>query len=534
MQNHEQQLYADLDATEIVNLTPARRLQRLLAMPPGQLQQFRKELTPEEREALMAGLSPQQRETVLALENPRQVVTQELMQERLLRDIYSNRQLEAVMTDFWLNHFNVYIHKGEMAPYYLVSYERDTIRPHALGKFEDLLDATAKSPAMLFYLDNFTSIGPDSPAALRARQRAALFPGAKKGVDRGINENYGRELMELHTLGVNGGYTQQDVIQVARCLTGWTIHQPFRGGDFQFDERRHEPGDKIVLGQTIHPAGEKEGMEVLHMLATSPATAHFISQELAVHFVSDHPPQALVDHMADAWMASNGDIPTVLKAMFDSPQFWARSNYHAKVKTPLEYVVSAVRASDTDVQNAMPLAQALVRMGMPLYGSEPPTGYGDVAEDWVSTGALVNRMNFALLLSSNRIRGVQTDWDKLLQWSNRRASESASLQATNGTPQLPAASASVSDLLPSQREALLEQTLMHGEVSAHTRESVLQQLLDTPAEEAAVRSFPIRLDNGDNFVQLNGSPHRPVPTLTERQTALMAGLLLGSPEFQHR
>ncbi|MHB1021060.1 MAG: DUF1800 domain-containing protein [Acidobacteriaceae bacterium] len=513
-----QQLYADLDATEVINLPPNQRMVRLIAMQPDQLERFRKSLTAEEREALVADLTPQQRETVLALQNPRQVVAQEVMESRLMRDIYSNRQLEAVMTDFWLNHFNVYINKGPLAPYYLASYERDTIRPHALGKFEDLLDATAKSPAMLFYLDNFSSIGPDSLAAVRAKQRAEFSsnPNAKQAAMRGINENYGRELMELHTLGVNGGYTQQDVIQVARCFTGWTIDRPFRGGGFIFDERRHEPGDKIVLGHRIHAAGEKEGLEVLHILATSPATAHFVSRELAVRFVSDHPPQSLVDRMAKAWLASDGDIRTVLKTMFASPEFWAKSNYHAKIKTPLEYVTSAVRASDANVQDALPLVQALNRMGMPLYGSQPPTGYGDVADDWVSTGALVNRMNFALLLSSNRLPGVDVDWNQM--------------QASEKLP----VSMSVEDPLPSQREAQLEQVLMQGEVSAHTRESILKQLLDVPAQEAAVRSFPIKMDNGPNDAQLTANKHAAPPTFAERQTALMAGLLLGSPEFQKR
>lgn len=532
MQDHEQQLYADLDATEIVNLPPNQRMVRLIAMQPDQLQQFRKNLTGEEREALIADLAPEQKEILLALANPRQVVAQEVMESRLMRDIYSNRQLEAVMTDFWLNHFNVYIGKGEMAPYFLVSYEKDTIRDHALGKFEDLLDATAKSPAMLFYLDNFTSIGPDSLAAVQAKQRAEFSanPNAKQAAMRGINENYGRELMELHTLGVSGGYTQQDVIQVARCFTGWTIDRPFRGGGFMFDERRHEPGDKIVLGHRIHSAGEKEGLEVLHILATSPATAHFVSRELAVRFVSDHPPQSLVDRMAKEWLASDGNIRTVLKTMFDSPEFWAKSNYHAKIKTPLEYVTSAVRASDANVEDALPLVQALNRMGMPLYGSQPPTGYGDVADDWVSTGALVNRMNFALMLSSNRMHEVDVDWSRILAQGNNTGMEMASLQAPVRTP----VQRIRENPLPSQREMQLEQMLMQGEVSVHTRESILQQLLDVPAQEEAVRSFPVRIENGPTDLPRMANKHAVPPTFAERQTALMAGLLLGSPEFQRR
>ncbi len=322
------------------------------------------------------GLSPQQREIFAAMQNSTRMVGIEEMQTRLIRDIYSERQLEAVMTDFWLNHFNVYVRKNQNEPYLIPSYERDVIRPHALGKFEDLLVATAKSPAMLMYLDNWQSIGPDSQAAKNAGRFAGMQrPGLARGPfggrpplaqnpqanqqaraalkDRGLNENYGRELMELHTLGVNGGYTQKDVTEVAKVFTGWTIDQPFRGGTFQFDERRHEPGSKTVLGQTIKENGMNEGLEVLHMLATSPATANFISTKLAVRFVSDDPPPALVDRMAQSFLASDGDIKTVLRTMFESPEFWAPAAQRAKVKTPLEFVVSAVRASGATVNNAL-------------------------------------------------------------------------------------------------------------------------------------------------------------------------------------
>ncbi len=412
-------------------------------------------------------MTPIQRETLAALQGSPRMIGAELLQSRMLRDVYSERQLEAVMTDFWLNHFNVYVRKNQNEPYMLPAYERETIRPNALGKFEDLLVATAKSPAMLMYLDNWQSIGPDSVAAKNGGRFAQLAknPQVKQALkDRGLNENYARELMELHTLGVQcevsadrpvsmldkacgQGYTQQDVTEVAKVLTGWTIDRPNCGGEFQFEERRHEPGNKTVMGTVIagsnfteqrgmgmgvgfrraggggacgdgiNPGdqrGMNEGLHVLHMLATSPATAKFISTKLAVRFVSDTPPPALVDRMAKAFTASGGDIKTVLRTMFDSPEFWSPEVYRAKMKTPEEFVISAVRASGADVKNAMPLVQALDKLGMPLYGMQTPNGYSWMAETWVNTGDLVSRMNFALGLSSDRIPGVQTDWTRLL------------------------------------------------------------------------------------------------------------------------
>src|SRR5208337_3979794 len=260
---------------DILVLPPQQRLNRLAAMKQPEFDSFRKALKPQQRTALIAGLSPAQKEFVAALENPQRLVAEELAAQRLTRDIYSNAQLQEVMTDFWLNHFNVFLHKNDETPYYLVSYERDVIRPLALGKFEDLLEATAHSPAMLLYLDNSSSIGPDSPAAEKAKMNAARRPDGKKTAPEGLNENYARELMELHTLGVNGGYTQADVTQVARVLTGWTVDKPQRGGGFKFDPNRHEPGKKKVMGQKFKDHGEQEGRQLLHFLATRPATAHF-------------------------------------------------------------------------------------------------------------------------------------------------------------------------------------------------------------------------------------------------------------------
>ena len=364
---HEQKLFADLASTQIVNLSPDQRLDRLVGMKPGQLRGFMKSLTPEERAQLTAGMTPQQKETVVALINPTLLVAGELLQTRLLTDVYSQRQLQAVMTDFWLNHFNVYLKKGQFAPWYLVDYQQNVIAPHALGKFEDMLVATAKSPAMLFYLDNHSSIGPHSLAA----ERAQVNPAAKNK-DLGLNENYARELMELHTVGVEGGYTQKDVTEVAKVFTGWTIEEPRKGSEFTFNERRHEPGPKYVLGRTIPENGEQEGLAVLHQLASSPATAHHLSQQLAERFVSDTPPPALVDRMAKTYLHTDGDIRQVLRTMFTSPEFWSREAYRAKVKTPEEFVLSAVRATGGEVERPAIVLNAMNQLGMPFYGCQTP------------------------------------------------------------------------------------------------------------------------------------------------------------------
>ena len=550
MATHEEQFYSGLEAVKIINLPPDERMARILAMKPQQLVAFRKSLTQDEQAAMMEGLTPLQRETLGSLQGSPRIVGAELLQTRLLRDIYSDRQLEAVMTDFWLNHFNVYVKKNQNEPYLLPAFERDVIRPNALGKFEDLLVATAKSPAMLMYLDNWQSIGPDSVAARNSGRFAALIknPQVKQAAkDRGLNENYARELMELHTLGVQcevsadrpvselpkacgQGYTQKDVTQVAEVLTGWTIERPLRGGDFQFDERRHEPGSKAVLGTTINENGMNEGLRVLHMLATSPATAQFISNKLAVRFVSDTPPQALVDRMAKSFETSGGDIKTVLRTMFNSPEFWSPEVYRAKVKTPLEFVVSAVRASDADVINPQPLVQSLATLGMPLYGMQTPNGYSWLSEPWVSTSALVNRMNFALMLSGNRVGGTRTDWARYLG----NGPLSGSLMKPVGM-----STAGENNDPVAMKERKLETLLLVQPVSDHTRETVLQQFRDTTAQQEAEKNFSIKSGDPEMMAgALLGSsmaqPNRPRAVAIDQESATMAGLLLGSPEFQRR
>jgi len=362
-------------------------------------------------------------EMVAAQRRARQVI-EDLSDQKILRAAFSDRQLEEVMVDFWFNHFNVFAGKG-MTQVYLTEYERETIRPRVFGKFRDLLEATAKSPAMLFYLDNWQSADPSAQDRMMEarRRRGARFgfgmppqpQNAQRPIDpaqarpkRGLNENYGRELMELHTLGVDGGYTQDDVINVARAFTGWTIDQPRQGGGFRFEPRLHDGGEKVVLGHRIKAGGgQSDGEKVLDILASSPATARFISTKLARRFVADTPPPALVDRAAKRFRETDGDIREVVRTILTSPEFFAPAAYRAKVKTPFEFVVSSVRATGAGVDDATPLAQAVRQLGMPLYMCQPPTGYADRADAWVNTGALLNRMNFALQLVNGKMRGVR-------------------------------------------------------------------------------------------------------------------------------
>src|SRR2546427_4192863 len=485
----EDRFYADVKAEEMLDLPPDQRFKEILKMSPEEQREFSNALKGNRRDDFMEGMDSRQRETLLALNSPQQVVTDELVQGKLLRAIYSERQLDEVMTDFWFNHFNVFIGKGADR-YLLTSYERDVIRPHAMGKFEDLLVPTAQSPAMLFYLDNWLSVGPNSEIAngipKRNRRRARYRPlVVKQGKGRrtGLNENYGRELMELHTLGVNGGYTQKDVTEVARVFTGWTLKQPKQGGGFTFEERMHEPGDKIILGHRIKSNGEKEGREVLQLLARHPSTAKFICTKLATRFVSDNPPPALVDRMSQTFLKKKGDISEVLRTLFRSPEFWAPDAYRAKVKTPLEFIVSAVRANGANVTDAMPLARQLQNMGMPLYDMQPPTGYPMKAGAWVNSSALLGRMNFALTLTSGKLTGVQADADRM---GNLPSDPQAAL-------------------------ASLENTLLEGDVSQQTHDTIANKLQDPQISGR-------KLDD----------PMRPPNVST------IEGLLLGSPEFQRR
>ena len=331
----------------------------------------------------------------------------------VVRAALSERQLYEIMVDFWTNHFNVYFAKG--ADRFLTpDYIEHTIRPRAMGKFADLLIATAKSPAMLFYLDNWESVAPGTsppfPRSARRRGGQGVRP-----MPKGINENYARELLELHTLGVDGGYTQQDVIDVARIFTGWSIERPQQGGDFEFHEWAHDRGDKQVLGVRFEGGHNMdEGIRLLKLLASDPATMHHVSRKLCQRFVSDDPPDGCVDDAVAAWKRSSGDMRDVLRAIFHGPDFWAAENVRAKVKTPLEFVVSAARAVDAQPDTSPRLAQVVARLGEPLYLHVAPDGYPERETAWVNSGALLDRMNAAVALAAGKLQGVTVALDSIV------------------------------------------------------------------------------------------------------------------------
>jgi uncharacterized protein (DUF1800 family) len=409
-----------------------------------------------------------------------------VMETKMIRAVYSDRQLAEQLADFWFNHFNVFIYK-DLDMWYVIPYERDAIRPHVLGKFRDLLEATAKSPAMLFYLDNSSSADPHAFDRLKQhplpKSVSAKLPPI--GYKRGLNENYGRELLELHTLGVDGGYSQQDVIEVARAFTGWTIESPKDHPAFYFDDRLHDPDPKRVLGKKIKSGGMKDAEQVLDLLAKDKHTAHHISLQLAQHFVSDEPPETLVARMAKTYEKSKGDIRAVMTTMIYSPEFWSRSAFRAKVKTPFELAASTVRALGADMDQPLPIVQWVARIGQPLYQCLTPNGYSDQAPAWVSTGALLNRLNFALALTSNKIRGAQVDITSLVG----------------------------SDVDKNPRLAMdrIENVFLADQVSDTTRATLDKEISD-PQITGAKLDDPIK--------QIN--------------LGLMTGLVLGSPEFQKR
>lgn len=457
----------------LANGRPEEKRAVLAAIPADKRSDFAWALRRQQRQQL-AALAPVElrRQLILAV-NPQKVVADDLAEAKLLRAVYSNHQLQELLVDFWYNHFNVFLNKGADR-YTIPTYEREAIRPHVFGKFYDLLLATAKSPAMLFYLDNWQSVGPDS-AAERAH------PGQKK--KRGLNENYGRELLELHTLGVDGGYTQQDVIAVARCFTGWTIAGPRKGGGFEYNDKMHDTGEKIVLGHVIRAGGGMDdGLQVLNILAHHPSTAHFISLQLAKRFVADDPPPSLVNRMAASFLKYDGDLREVMRTMLRSPEFWSEGAYRAKVKTPFEMIASAVRATNADVTSAFLLSNELQKLGEPLYRKIEPTGYSSANAEWVSSAGLLDRMNFGLALAHNRVPGVKVD---IAKWQAMTANDPISLA-----------------------RVILEQN-----PSAQTK-SAIEKALNDPALQK-------QLTQNANA----GPPQAP---------SLVAGLTLGSPDFQRR
>ncbi len=514
---------------------------------------------PQNNEKYRAALREYYQQNGLQL--PQRIVA-ELQASRILRAVYSERQLQEVMVDFWTNHFNVFAGKGADR-WLLISYDRDTIRPNAMGKFSELLSATAQSPAMLFYLDNFQSVSPNASAGLprpqngrvnrRANQQMDRFPGAGRGAQRpaapqlpanaqgrrrGINENYARELMELHTLGVDGGYSQKDVQEVARCFTGWTILAPRGGvaaaelmgnaaraerlrenaGRFFFNQRVHDDGEKIVLGHKI-PAGGgfKDGLMVLDILAHHPATAKFVATKLARYFVSDNPPAALVDRAAAAFTKTNGDIRETLRAIISSPEFSSPEAYRAKVKRPFELAISAMRALGAETNGGPQLHQWIARMGEPLYGFQTPNGYSDTAESWVNTGGLLERLNFGLTLASNQIPGTRVNLKQFL--INADAGPSVD-------------KAQIMDRFLS--------VIVAGDMAPKTRETLLKQLNEQTA--IVVPAEGARMNEGMNEMSSTELPVRPrqqrqqaraEANITDPVTKIV-GLILGSPEFQRQ
>ncbi|WP_224367710.1 DUF1800 domain-containing protein [Hyalangium versicolor] len=424
--------------------------------------------TPEDRRELAAMLGPD------AL--PRRV-SQELVAQKLIRAVESRHQLEEVLVDFWFNHFNVSGDKGPVR-WMVTSYERDAIRPHVFGRFRELLGATAHHPAMLFYLDNWTSVRD----GFEPGRRKAIPPALRKNA-RGINENYARELLELHTLGVDGGYTQEDVREVARVFTGWSLDRPRVAPSYVFRPNAHDLGEKFVLGRKFPPGGgEQEGEQVLDLLARHPSTARFVATKLARKFVSDAPPASLVDRLAQVFLDTDGNLRAVYTALFTSPEFWSDDSWGAKTKTPLELVASSIRALGGTTDGGPPLARAVERMGEPLYRAPAPTGFPEHATPWVNAGSLVTRLNFALALAADRVRGTDVD-----------------VVALAPKPAAPDAGALVDTL---------SLHLLYERLSPQTRTTLLAAL-----------------EPGDDGTMPDGEV-RPV------DVRRAVGLLLGSPEFQ--
>jgi uncharacterized protein (DUF1800 family) len=467
--------------------------------PTPQIAAKRLHISVEEYNRRIAESAKNQDSRGAASKLPQRIVD-ELAMAKLTRAIYSDRQLNERLLDFWFNHFNVFIYKDNER-YLVPSYERDVLRPHLLGKFADLLSATAQSPAMLRYLDNWLSADPTaferlkhpptqrrgqrSPKAAPRTTQPAPKPAVPLGGKRGLNENYGRELLELHTLGVDGGYTQQDVIAVARCFTGWTLRAPNENAEFIFDQRIHDPAEKRVLGKKIHSGQMRDARDVLKLLVHHPSTAKFISLKLARHFVSDTPPPALVDRMAKTFRKSDGDIRAVLWKMIDSPEFWSRDAYRAKVKGPFELVVSTARTLGADVSAPATLASWVSRIGEPLYACQPPTGYSDRSENWVNTGALLSRLNFAVALASNRVRGAHVELASLVG----------------------------QDVARDPRAAIdrVVEEFLGGQVSSQTR-AILEKQSTNPQVLRATLDDPVK----------------------QVDLGVVTGLVLGSPEFQRR
>jgi uncharacterized protein (DUF1800 family) len=533
-------------AGELFAMPKEKRMAALIAMPVVDRIAFTGggNLSQEQRNQLLADFTPREKETFTAMSG--QVgstynIGNELAQARILDDVLSERQLQQVMTNFWFNHFNIFLPK-DSDQWYTTSYERDVIRPHALGSFRDLLLATAQSPAMMVYLDNWLSIGPDS----LANGVDPSKPASKKG-NKGLNENYGREVMELHTVGVNGGYSQADVTALSAILTGWGVDRVNQGGGFMFDPKRHEPGPKTWFGYTIDENGNatkatstggptfgpsptvatdasvQQGITALNILANSPQTAHFISYLLAQYFVADEPPQALVDRLTKTFLASKGDIKTMLRTIIASPEFNSRQYFRNKVKTPEEFVASAFRASATNPENPGALVNTVRTMGMEIYHALPPTGYYLTADHWMNSAALVDRLNFAYALTNNKFPGQKFDAPKVLAMGLLSPS---TVEVLKGASSLPASTPAPAKA-PAKLMGVADKTTAPSSTPVSPGAEVAMRVL-----EASMIGAPVSAQTNQLIdKQLQQQPANANPTDTLN---LLTALVLGAPEFQVR
>jgi uncharacterized protein (DUF1800 family) len=490
----------------------------------------------------------------------RRAMVGQLQSSRVAYAVGSNRQLQEVMTDFWLNHFNIYAQKGAPEAYYLAEYEREIIRPNALGKFRDLLEAVAKSPAMLFYLDNARSMADSTRPHLtqayadrgirpnpriitdimggarqnrrRLNQRRREIPQLPPDAVRqqrlqqlrngGLNENYGRELLELHTLGVDGGYTQQDVINVARALTGWTIRPPQTGGGFIFRPEMHDAGDKIVLGHKLASGrGIEDGEEVLDIISRHPSTAKYIATKLARRFISDNPPQSVIDRAAQVFLKTDGDIREVVRSIVTSNEFFAQNAYRAKVKSPFEVVVSAMRAMNASPDSTPRTAAAIAYLGEPLFGHQAPNGYPETGDAWMNTGAILNRINFGIAAAANRLPGASV-------------AAIPGFESLSNAPREKQVDAVVSVLLGGSVSPDTRAVLMSGEnpLLANAKPEDMQAGTPAPDMQNEMEMPQRGGGNGARGQLRNPFGRQGAPQLTGISQVI--GLALGSPEFQRR
>jgi len=499
----------------------------------------------------------------------------QLINQKIIRAAYSNNQLKEVLTDFWFNHFNVSLTKNQ-SQQFVLTYERDAIRPHVTGQFTDMLLATAKHPAMLEYLDNASSVSNDN-AQNRQQQRNPAFQRRQAAIDKaledsarmgnpaaqiamqrrraeGLNENYAREIMELHTLGVDGGYQQKDVTEVARALTGWTIY-PLRDeggagavkrlmervgwdnlsnrgfvreGDFLFRADKHDEGSKTILGKSFDgKAGYQEGIEVIRMLVTHPSTANFICKKLAVRFVRDTPPPSLINKMSKVFLQSNGNIRETMIAMVSSDEFWNKANIREKIKSPFELAISAVRATNADIQQPFQLFQWCTRMGQRFYYYQAPTGFPDKSAFWINTGSLLNRMNFGLAFAGGKIPGIKVDLPALNQQREpESADEALEVYSKIFLPERPL----------EENNKRLKALVNDANAAEKINQAAAANTNDDGEEEQMGRNRRRRNNQNERAALSKNSKAFTISFVPGNNSTLaqVAGIIIGSPEFQRR